>query len=131
MPFILFLFRIVTVGGSNGGLLVAACMNQRPDLFGAVICHVGVLDMLRFHKFTIGHYWTSDYGCADEKDDFQYLIQYSPLHTIKADGREFPSTLLCTADHDGKIIENELDFVVYFVVFIRSCCSCSFFEIYC
>lgn len=108
-----FFFRIVSLGGSNGGLLVAACMNQRPDLFGAVICDVGVLDMLRFHRFTIGHYWVSDYGCADEKDNFEYLIKYSPLHTIKADGREFPSTLLCTADHDGNVK------IFYFLFFIN------------
>lgn len=96
--------RLATMGGSNGGLLTSACLNQRPDLFGAVIAQVGVLDMLKFHRWTIGHAWTSDYGSAEQsKEMFEYLLSYSPVHTVPSD-KPFPALLLCTSDHDDRVV---------------------------
>lgn len=95
--------RIAIEGGSNGGLLVAAVSNQRPELFRAQICHVGVLDMLRYSKFTIGHSWISDFGDPDEKDSFLNLLKYSPYHNIP-DTDRYPATLLLTGDHDDRVV---------------------------
>jgi prolyl oligopeptidase len=95
--------RLAIMGGSNGGLLVGAAITQRPDLFGAAVPQVGVLDMLRFHRFTIGWAWTSDYGSAETQDGFETLIKHSPLHNVKP-GTSYPATLVTTADHDDRVV---------------------------
>jgi len=95
--------RLAIQGGSNGGLLVGAAMTQRPDLFGAALPAVGVMDMLRFHKFTAGRFWVDDYGSADNPEEFEALLAYSPYHNLKK-GTEYPATLITTADTDDRVI---------------------------
>jgi prolyl oligopeptidase len=95
--------RLAIGGHSNGGLLIGACLTQHPELFGAAVPGVGVMDMLRFHRFTIGWAWTDEYGSSDDANDFRALFAYSPLHNIRP-GTHYPATLVTTADHDDRVV---------------------------
>ena len=93
---------MVIEGGSNGGTLVTACANQKPELYAGVIAQVAVTDMLRFQKFTIGKVWCPEYGCSDEDSGAEYILKYSPLHTIKT--QKYPAMLIQTGDHDDRVV---------------------------
>jgi prolyl oligopeptidase len=95
--------KLAIMGGSNGGLLVGACMTQRPELYGAALPAVGVMDMLRFHRFTIGWAWKSDYGSSEDAAEFKAIYAYSPLHHLKP-GTRYPATMVTTADHDDRVV---------------------------
>jgi len=95
--------RIAISGASNGGLLVGACLTQHPELFGATVPAVGVLDMLRFHKFTVGSAWVADFGSPDDPEQYQWLRAYSPLHNVRR-GERYPATLVLTGDHDDRVV---------------------------
>jgi prolyl oligopeptidase len=95
--------KLAINGGSNGGLLVAACLTQRPELFGAAVCQVPVIDMLRYHQLTVGHWWIPEYGSADNPDQFKFLYAYSPLHNVKA-ATSYPPTLITSADTDDRVV---------------------------
>jgi prolyl oligopeptidase len=95
--------KLAILGGSNGGLLVGACMTQRPELFGACVPQVGVMDMLRFQNFTIGWAWVSDYGSSQDKEQFEILYKYSPYHNLRP-GINYPPTLITTGDHDDRVV---------------------------
>ena len=98
--------KLSIYGGSNGGLLTGACLTQRPDLFGAVAVAVPVLDMLRYHTFTVGRYWTGEYGCADNPEEFPFMYKYSPLHNVKMN-TVYPPTLILTADTDDRVVPSQ------------------------
>ncbi len=95
--------KLAIGGGSNGGLLVGACLTQKPNLYAAVLPAVGVLDMLRFHQFTIGWAWCPEYGISEKEEDFQTLLAYSPLHNLTAN-TAYPATMITTADHDDRVV---------------------------
>src|SRR4029453_793065 len=95
--------RLGIMGGSNGGLLVGAVMQQHPELFAVALPAVGVMDMLRYDQFTGGRLWTTEYGSASDPEHFAFLIKYSPLHNVKP-GTCYPATLVTTADHDDRVV---------------------------